>query len=80
MCTYYFNNIHIFFSDPFQDLTEDYGKGGFNRITSLRNKYPHLKVTVAIGGWNEGSTNYSQLVADPARRGRFVANAVEFVR
>ncbi|GLV36208.1 Chitinase 2 [Carabus blaptoides fortunei] len=66
--------------DPFQDLTEDYGKGGFNRVTSLRTRYPHLKVTVAIGGWNEGSTNYSQLVADPARRGRFVANAVEFVR
>jgi len=66
--------------DPWQDLTEDYGKGGFERIMKLRDRYPHLKITVAIGGWNEGSTNYSQLAAEPARRGRFVASAVDFVR
>lgn len=66
--------------DPWQDLSNDYGKDGFGRITKLRLKYPHLKVTVAIGGWNEGSINYSKLVSDPSRRGRFVVNALEFVR
>ncbi|KAJ8972352.1 hypothetical protein NQ317_008762 [Molorchus minor] len=66
--------------DPWQDLTEDYGKGGYQRITSLRDRYPHLRVSLAIGGWNEGSTNYSRLAADPNKRSRFVASAVDFIR
>ncbi|KAJ8967419.1 hypothetical protein NQ314_002926, partial [Rhamnusium bicolor] len=66
--------------DPWQDLTEEYGKGGYQRITMLRNMYPHLKVTLAIGGWNEGSSNYSQLAASPIRRSRFVANSVDFIK
>ncbi|XP_018570991.1 probable chitinase 2 [Anoplophora glabripennis] len=66
--------------DPWQDLTEDHGKSGYQRITMLRNRYPHLKVTLAIGGWNEGSSNYSQLAANPVRRSEFVSNALEFVK
>lgn len=66
--------------DPWQDLTEEYGKGGYKRIVSLKSKYPHLKVSLAVGGWNEGSANYSKLVADPQRRSKFVGNALDFVR
>ncbi|KAF2885389.1 hypothetical protein ILUMI_20787 [Ignelater luminosus] len=66
--------------DPWQDLTEDYGKGGYKRIVDLKNSYPHLRVTLAIGGWNEGSANYSALVKDPARRQKFIASAVDFIR
>ncbi|ERL92170.1 hypothetical protein D910_09490 [Dendroctonus ponderosae] len=66
--------------DPWQDLTEHYGKGGYQRITTLKLRYPHLKVSLAIGGWNEGSKNYSQLVAEPPRRSKFVASAVDFIR
>nr|XP_023030252.1 probable chitinase 2 [Leptinotarsa decemlineata] len=66
--------------DPWQDLTENYGKGGYQRITALKRDYPHLKVSLAIGGWNEGSTNYSNLAANPQRRSRFVANSLDFIR
>ncbi|XP_076268932.1 chitinase 2 [Rhynchophorus ferrugineus] len=66
--------------DPWQDLKENYGKGGYERITNLRLRYPHLKVSLAIGGWNEGSTNYSKMAAEPARRSRFVASAVDFIK
>lgn len=66
--------------DPWQDLKDDYGKGGYERITNLKKTNPHLKVTLAIGGWNEGSKNYSMMAADPARRQRFVKQASEFVR
>lgn len=66
--------------DPWQDLTENYGKGGYQRITTLKLRYPHLKVSLAIGGWNEGSLNYSKMSADPAKRSRFVSNAVDFIR
>jgi chitinase len=68
------------FSDPWQDLEDNYGKGGFKKLTSLRKEYPHLKVSIAIGGWNEGSGNYSNMAAEPERRKRFVKSAVEFVR
>ncbi|KAJ8925941.1 hypothetical protein NQ315_009793 [Exocentrus adspersus] len=66
--------------DPWQDLTDDHGKGGYQRVTMLKERYPHLKITLAIGGWNEGSTNYSQMAADPTRRSRFVANSIDFIK
>lgn len=31
-------------TDPWQDLKDDYGKGGYERITNLRQTNPHLKV------------------------------------
>lgn len=40
---------------------------------------PLVKVTLAIGGWNEGSTNYSQMAADAERRKRFIKSALEFL-
>lgn len=49
-------------------------------MTMLKNNYPHLKITLAIGGWNEGSANYSAMAANPARRSKFVASAVDFIR
>lgn len=39
----------------------------------------HKKVSLAIGGWNEGSKNYSRMAADPERRSRFVKSTTEFI-
>ncbi|XP_055315783.1 probable chitinase 2 isoform X3 [Sitodiplosis mosellana] len=65
--------------DPWQDLKDNYGKGGYERLTQLRQTFPHLKVSLAVGGWNEGSDNYSRLVANAERRKRFVKSATDFV-
>lgn len=35
---------------------------------------------LAIGGWNEGSSRFSPMVADSARRREFVKNTVKFLR
>lgn len=35
---------------------------------------------MAFGGWNEGSKNYSLLVANPEQRGRFVKQVTTFIR
>lgn len=34
---------------------------------------------MAIGGWNEGSANYSLMAADAERRKRFVKSALDFI-
>ncbi|XP_055628693.1 probable chitinase 2 [Toxorhynchites rutilus septentrionalis] len=66
--------------DAWQDLKDNYGKGGYEKLVGMRTSNPHLKVLIAIGGWNEGSEKYSNLAANPERRQAFVKNALEFVK
>jgi len=61
----------------FQD---DYGLAGFRKATDLKKTHPHLKVTLAIGGWNEGSQNYSLMARDQNKRKKFAASALSFIR
>ncbi|KAG8236246.1 hypothetical protein J437_LFUL010999 [Ladona fulva] len=49
-------------------------------MTGLRRRYPHLKVTLAVGGWNEGSANYSAMASSPQSRKQFVHSALEFIQ
>ena len=37
-------------------------------------------MTLAIGGWNEGSQNYSIMARDPNKRKVFAASALSFIR
>jgi len=39
-----------------------------------------LKVSLGIGGWNEGSANYSLMASSPERRRIFIASTVEFLK
>lgn len=66
--------------DPWQDLADNYGKDGFGRFNNLRKQSPQTKTLIAIGGWNEGSERYSQMVNDPTIRKTFVENVVKFVK
>jgi len=66
--------------DTWMDLEENYGLAGFRKATDLRKTYPHLKVMVAIGGWNEGSPKYSQMAKDEMKREKFVNSTVGFLK
>jgi len=66
--------------DAWLDLEDNYGLAGFKKATDLKLKYPHLKVMIAIGGWNEGSTKYSQMAKDDKKRAMFVNSTVEFLK
>ena len=48
------------------------------KATNLKEDYPHLTVTLAIGGWNEGSTKYSEMSSDPLKREIFVNSVIQF--
>ncbi|XP_045508158.1 probable chitinase 2 [Colias croceus] len=65
--------------DPWQDLEKDYGRAGYKRLVALKERYPHLKVTVAIGGWNEGSAKYSKMAASPESRAKFIQSVMTFL-
>ncbi|EAT35358.1 AAEL012467-PA [Aedes aegypti] len=62
--------------DKYQDIEQ----GGFAKFTGLKTYNKNLKTMLAIGGWNEGSSRFSPLVADSERRSQFVKNTIKFLR
>lgn len=54
--------------------------GGYAKFTGLKTYNKNLKTLLAIGGWNEGSTRFSPLVASEERRKELVKNSVKFLR
>ncbi|RVE54381.1 hypothetical protein evm_000866 [Chilo suppressalis] len=64
---------------PF-DKYQDIEKGGYAKFTGLKTYNKKLKTMLAIGGWNEGSTRFSPMVAAKDRRKEFVRNAIKFLR
>ncbi|XP_043247037.1 endochitinase-like [Amphibalanus amphitrite] len=63
--------------DPEHDEGAD---GGFHRFTALKQRYPGLVTTVAMGGWGEGGKKYSEMTSDPSRRKSFIASVVAFIK
>lgn len=51
--------------------------GGYAKFTGLKTYNKNLKTMLAIGGWNEGSTKFSPMVASKERRKEFVRNAIK---
>jgi chitinase len=55
-------------SDPFH--------GNFHQLLLLKQKYPHLKVFISIGGWS-WSGNFSNAAQGDRSRQRFVASCID---
>jgi len=47
-------------------------------MTALRKQ--GVKVSLGVGGWNEGSANYSKMASSPDSRRAFVASTVKFLK
>ncbi|KAK4016542.1 Chitotriosidase-1 [Daphnia magna] len=64
------------------DSWVDIDLGGYQTFTSLKIRNPSLKTLIALGGWNDSAftTQYSELVSDPAKMANFVEKAVIFIR
>lgn len=54
----------------------DVQKGGFEKFVALKQKNPHLKTQVAIGGWGEGGKKYSAMVGVKSRRDSLIQSVV----
>merc|ERR1712139_430067 len=65
--------------DKWNDLTDGGGKGAYRRTVRLKKKNPDLKVLLAVGGWNQGSHNFSAMASNKAKRSKFVKSAAAFI-
>ncbi|PSN37019.1 Acidic mammalian chitinase [Blattella germanica] len=65
--------------DEYNDFEENWGKGSLKKFQELA-KNNGIKAIVAIGGWNEGSKNYSKMAATEESRNEFADSVVAFVQ
>lgn len=54
-------------------------KDGFQRFVNLKSQNSNLKVLVSLGGWNEGSLKFSEVVSSAAKRKILVNEIVAFI-
>ncbi|XP_037825720.1 acidic mammalian chitinase-like [Lucilia sericata] len=64
--------------DEWLDL--DSGLGFISKTMDLKRLNPNLKILAVVGGWNEGSENYSKMAADANKRRLFIESALNFIK
>ncbi|CAF1093777.1 unnamed protein product [Adineta ricciae] len=88
---YAFANIgsdgRIALGDPWADVEKTFGddtwdqplRGNFNQLIKLKEKYPHLRTLISVGGWT-WSGRFSDIALTRASRENFAQSCVEFIR
>jgi chitinase len=62
------------------DENTDWMKGNYQKTMDLRLSNPNLKILLAVGGWNMGSTEFSIMANDDNLRRKFVTTSVQFLK
>ncbi|CAF0850254.1 unnamed protein product [Brachionus calyciflorus] len=62
------------------DESTSNSKGLYERTTDLKKLNPNLKVLLAVGGWNFGPAQFSNLVSNTESVRRFVQHSVQFLK
>nr|AFC60660.1 chitinase [Pandalus japonicus] len=73
-------NNEIKVLDPWNDLCDGGGKCGYDRFSALKLKNLNLKTILGVGGWNEGSTKYSQMAASASARKTFIDSSIAMLK
>ncbi|KAF2880076.1 hypothetical protein ILUMI_26088 [Ignelater luminosus] len=60
------------------DHWADIDKGGYKEFTGLKKKNSQLKTLLSVGGWNEGSEKYSNMVRSETNRQAFIKSAINY--
>lgn len=87
---YAFANIStdgtIVLGDPWADVEKSFDgdtsdqpfRGNFNRLLKLKEKYPHIKTLISIGGWT-WSSQFSDVALTDESRKKFAQSCIEFI-
>jgi len=67
---------------PFEwnDDSEEWAKGMYERMMANKQKNPKLKVLLAVGGWTMSSPPFVETVKTAATRKAFIDDAINFLR
>ncbi|XP_030277720.1 acidic mammalian chitinase-like [Sparus aurata] len=52
----------------------------YKSFNELKHINPQLKTLLAVGGWNFGTTQFTNMVTNPANRQRFIQSTIRFLR
>jgi len=85
LCThviYAFANLANGKLKPFEwnDDSEEWAKGMYERMMENKKKNPDLKVLLAVGGWTMSSPPFVETVKTAATRKAFIDDAINFLR
>ncbi|XP_050358880.1 probable chitinase 2 isoform X2 [Nymphalis io] len=61
------------------DIEQDNGNAGYKYLTGIKKSYPHIKVTLSLGGWNEGSEQFSEMAGNRWERFRFIRSVMQYL-
>lgn len=61
------------------DESTEWSVGMYQRLMNLR-KDKRPKILLAVGGWNQGSTQFSDMVHSSAKRANFITTTISFLR
>ncbi|CAG5080888.1 Oidioi.mRNA.OKI2018_I69.PAR.g9729.t1.cds [Oikopleura dioica] len=61
------------------DMDETWADGLYTRMRNLKNQNSSLKVLLAVGGWNHGSTGFVEMASSTANIDAFITNSMAFV-
>lgn len=57
-----------------------YYTGNLKKFAALKEEHSKVKLLLAVGGWNEGSTKYSNIASSATKRAVFIASALAMVQ
>ena len=57
-----------------------FNAGQYKKLVNLKQKNPKLKVSIAIGGLDEGSKKYSDMADKPENRKFFIESVLTFIK
>ncbi|XP_055681662.1 acidic mammalian chitinase-like [Lutzomyia longipalpis] len=72
-------NGEMVIRDPWLDLEENDGQGNLRKLIRLREINPDLRILASVGGWIEGSDNFSEVSHDGEKRKAFVRSSINFL-
>ncbi|XP_060080738.1 probable endochitinase [Ylistrum balloti] len=71
------NSITAF---EWNDDSTDWSVGMYERTMALKKQNPSLKILLAIGGWNQGSAEFSEIVRTNSNMQQFANQSISFLR